>query len=336
MTKLLLLFFLLTTSSALAQNTLEQIRARGSVVCGVNGSGQAGFSNVAADGSYSGFDIDFCKAIAAAVLGDANKVSFRGVSAQERFNALQNREIDVLIRNAVWTSSRDTNLALDFAPTTFYDGQGFMTRKNANISTLADLNGKTICVLENTEAELILEETMPANNLTYTPLALEQLFQVISSYEKGECVAWTIDKSTLLVERLKLQQPADHVILAATISKEPLGPVVRQDDPQWVDIVRWVVFATFTAEEYGLTSLNVEQQFVENQDPKIQRFLGYIPEAVEGFGLEPKAFFNVILQVGSYAEIYERHFGESTTTALPRGLNASYKDGGLLYAPPLR
>ncbi len=336
MLKLLLILIFLALHSTLAQSTLEQVRARGSLICGVNGSGQAGFSNVAPDGSYSGFDIDFCKAVAAAVLGDATKVSFRGVSAQERFTALQNREVDVLIRNAVWTSSRDTTLALDFAPTTFYDGQGFMTRKTENIMTLADLNGKTICALRNTEAEIVLEDTMRANALNYTPLLFDELFQVISAYEKGECAAWTIDKSTLLIEKLKLQQPAEHVILATTISKEPLGPIVRQDDRQWFDIVRWVVFATFTAEEYGLTSINVEQQFVENQDPKIQRFLGYIPEGVEAFGLERKAFFNIILQVGNYAEIYERNFGEGTATNLPRGLNASYKGGGLLYAPPLR
>jgi general L-amino acid transport system substrate-binding protein len=337
MRKLLLFFVLLTTlTDVLAQSTLERIRARGSLSCGINGTGQAGFTNIAPDGSFSGFDIDFCKAIAAAVLGDANKVGFRALSAQERFTALQSGEVDVLIRNATWTSNRDIKLALDFAPTTFYDGQGFMTRRNANINSLEDLQGKTICVQVDTEPELNLEAVMQANGLTYTPLTFNEFFQVIAAYEKGECAAWTIDKSVLLVERLKLQQPAEHLILADTISKEPLGPVVRQDDRQWFDIVRWIIFATFIAEEYSLTSANVEQQFVENQDPKIQRFLGYIPEDVEAFGLERKAFFNVIQQVGSYAEIYERNFGEGTATAVPRGLNGSYKDGGLLYAPPLR
>jgi general L-amino acid transport system substrate-binding protein len=336
MLKLLLLLSFFTLSSTLAQSTLERIRARGSLSCGINGTGQAGFTNIAPDGSFSGFDIDFCKAIAAAVLGDANKVGFRALSAQERFTALQSGEVDVLIRNATWTSNRDIKLALDFAPTTFYDGQGFMTRKNENITTLADLQGKTICVQVDTELELNLEDELRSRNISYTPLTFGEFFQVIAAYERGECAAWTIDKSVLLVEKLKLQQPAEHVILADTISKEPLGPVVRQDDRQWFDIVRWIIFATFIAEEYGLTSANVEQQFVENQDPKIQRFLGYIPEDVEAFGLERKAFFNVIQQVGSYAEIYARHFGEGTATAVPRGLNASYKEGGLLYAPPLR
>jgi general L-amino acid transport system substrate-binding protein len=340
-TKLLLVLLLLTTTltsaqSTQQQSTLEQIRARGSLSCGVNGTGQAGFTNLAPDGSFSGFDIDFCKAIAAAIFADATKVSFRALSAQERFSALQSGEVDVLIRNATWTSNRDIKLALDFAPTTFYDGQGFMTRGDANISTLADLQNKTICVQVDTEMELNLEAVMRANGLTYTPLTFNEFFQVIAAYERGECAAWTMDKSILLVERLKLQQPAEHVILADTISKEPLGPIVRQGDSAWADTVRWVIFATFIAEEYGLTSVNVEQQFVENQDPKVQRFLGYIPEDVEAFGLERKAFFNVIKQVGNYAEIYARHFGEGTATAVPRGLNASYKDGGLLYAPPLR
>ena len=336
MCKLLVFCFFFITSSVFAQTTLEQVLSRGSLSCGVNGSGQAGFTNIASDGSYSGFDVDFCRAIAAAVFGDSNKVSFRALSGQDRFTAIQSGEVDVLIRNATWSSSRDTDLMLDFAPTTFYDGQGFMTRKTSNITMLADLQGQTICVRGDTETELNLEEVMAANGLEYTPLTFDQFFQVIAAYEKGECAAWTIDKSTLIVERLKLQQPTEHVILADTISKEPLGPVVRQGDGQWFDIVRWVVFATFIAEEYGLTSLNVEQEFVENQDPKIQRFLGYIPEEVEAFGLERKAFFNVIKQVGNYAEIYERNFGEATATAVPRGLNASYKDGGLLFAPPLR
>jgi general L-amino acid transport system substrate-binding protein len=336
MRKLLVLLAFLGISSSLAQTTLETVKSRGSLVCGVNAAGLAGFANIGADGGYSGFDVDFCRAVAAAVLGDSTKVEFRGLSAQERFTALQTGEIDVLIRNTTWTSNRDTALGFNFAPTTFYDGQGFMARKNANIAELDDLDGTTVCVQSGTTTELNLADVMAANDIEYTPLVFNEQAQIIAAYEEGACDAWTTDKSGLVAELTKLQTPADHVILEATISKEPLGPAVRHGDDQWFDIVKWVVYVTFAAEEYGITSANVDQEFIENEDPNVQRLLGVDPEKVLEFGLEANAFLNVIKQVGNYAEIYERNLGESTPTYIPRGLNSSYMDGGLLYAPPIR
>ncbi len=336
MRKLLVLIALLGMAGSLAQTTLETVKARGSLICGVNSNSLAGFASIDANGVYSGFDVDFCRAVAAATLGDANAVEYRGLSAQERFTALQTGEIDVLIRNTTWTSNRDTALGFNFAPTTFYDGQGFMARKNANIAELDDLDGTTICVQSGTTTELNLADVMAANDIEYTPLVFNEQPQVISTYEEGACDAWTTDKSGLVAELTKLQTPADHIILEATISKEPLGPAVRHGDDQWFDIVKWVVYVTFAAEEYGITSANVDQEFIENEDPNVQRLLGVDPEKVLEFGLEANAFLNVIKQVGNYAEIYERNLGESTPTYVPRGLNSSYMDGGLLYSPPIR
>jgi general L-amino acid transport system substrate-binding protein len=336
MRKLVLVIAVLLLGSALAQTTLETVRSRGSLICGVNATGLAGFTNINADGTYSGFDVDFCRAIAAAVLGDSQAVEFRGLSAQERFTALQTGEVDVLIRNTTWTSNRDTALGFNFAPTTFYDGQGFMARKNANIVELDDLDGTTICVQSGTTTELNLADVMAANDLEYTPQIFNEQPQIIAAYQDGACDAWTTDKSGLVSELTKLDTPADHVILEATISKEPLGPSVRHSDDQWFDIVKWVVYVTFLAEEYGITSANVDQEFIENEDPNVQRLLGVDPEKVLEFGLEANAFLNVIKQVGNYAEIYERNLGESTPTFIPRGLNESYVNGGLHYAPPIR
>lgn len=336
MRKLVLVIAVLLLGSALAQTTLETVRSRGSVVCGVNATGLAGFTNINADGSYSGFDVDFCRAVAAAVLGDSQAVEFRGLSAQERFTALQTGEVDVLIRNTTWTTNRDTALGFNFAPTTFYDGQGFMARKNANIVEIDDLDGTTICVQSGTTTELNLADVMAANDLEYTPQIFNEQPQIIAAYQDGACDAWTTDKSGLVSELTKLDTPADHVILEATISKEPLGPSVRHGDDQWFDIVKWVVYVTFAAEEYGITSANVDQEFIENEDPNVQRLLGVDPEKVLEFGLEANAFLNVIKQVGNYAEIYERNLGEGTPTYIPRGLNESYINGGLHYAPPIR
>jgi general L-amino acid transport system substrate-binding protein len=338
MKKLLMVMGFVLLSAALAQSTLETVRSRGSLICGVNGSGLAGFASVDSAGAWTGFDVDFCKAVAAAVFGDSSKVEYRGLSAQERFTALQTGEVDVLIRNTTWTSNRDSALGLNFAPTTFYDGQGFMARKNSGIAELADLDGTTVCVQSGTTTELNLADVMAANDIEYTPLVFNEQEQVLAAYEEGTCDAWTTDKSGLVSELGGLEAPADHVILAATISKEPLGPSVRHGDDQWFDIVKWVVYATFMAEEYGVTAANADEQAISNEDPNVQRLLGIIPEKVVEFGLEPSAFLNAIKQVGNYAEIYERNLGESTPTFVPRdgSLNQSYLNGGLLYAPPIR
>ncbi|MGL4608542.1 MAG: amino acid ABC transporter substrate-binding protein [Trueperaceae bacterium] len=336
MRKVFLLLAVFLLGSALAQTTLETVRARGTLICGVHNTGLVGFTNINTDGTYSGFDVDFCRAVAAAVLGDANAVEFRGLSAQERFTGLQTGVVDVLIRNTTWTSNRDTALGLNFAPTTFYDGQGFMARKNANITELDDLDGTTVCVQSGTTTESNLADVMAANDIEYTPLVFNEQPQLLAAYEEGACDAWTTDKSGLVAELTKLSNPADHVILEATISKEPLGPAVRHGDDQWFDIVKWVVYTTFLAEEYGITSANVDQELAESEDANVQRLLGATPEQVVEFGLEGSAFYNVIKQVGNYAEIYERNLGEGTPTYVPRGLNESYINGGLHYAPPIK
>ncbi len=338
MKKLWVLLGAVLLSAAFAQTTLETIKARGSLICGVNASGLAGFATVDANGAWSGFDVDFCKAIAAAVFGDSSKVEYRGLSAQERFTALQTGEVDVLIRNTTWTSNRDSALGLNFAPTTFYDGQGFMARKNSGIVELEDLDGTTICVQSGTTTELNLADVMAANDIEYTPLVFNEQDQITAAYEEGACEAWTTDKSGLVSTGTELSTPTDHVILAATISKEPLGPSVRHGDDQWFDIVKWVVYATFMAEEHGITAANADEQAISNEDPNVQRLLGIIPEKVVEFGLEPSAFLNMIKQVGNYAEIYERNLGEATPTYVPRAgsLNESYLNGGLHYAPPIR
>jgi general L-amino acid transport system substrate-binding protein len=338
MKKLLVLLAAALLSAAFAQATLEAVKARGSLICGVNGSGLAGFATVDANGAWSGFDVDFCKAIAAAVFGDSSKVEYRGLSAQERFTALQTGEVDVLIRNTTWTSNRDSALGLNFAPTTFYDGQGFMARKNSGIAELEDLDGTTVCVQSGTTTELNLADVMAANDINYTPLVFNEQDQITAAYEEGACDVWTTDKSGLVATATELSTPTDHIILAATISKEPLGPSVRHGDDQWFDIVKWVVYATFMAEEYGITAANADEQAISNEDPNVQRLLGIIPEKVVEFGLDPSAFLNVIKQVGNYAEIYERNLGEATPTFVPRegSLNASFLNGGLHYAPPIR
>ena len=326
---------LLMTTAAFAQSTLETVRNRGTLICGSNGSGLPGFGVVGADGEWSGFDVDYCRAIAAAVLGDANAVEFRPTSAQERFPVLQTGEVDVLVRNTTWTSNRDTALGFDFAPTTYYDGQGFMVSSNSGIVELEDLDGTTVCVQSGTTTELNLADVMAANDIDYTPLVFSDSNQIRAAYDDGACDAWTTDKSGLIAQRTQLRDPGAHTILEATISKEPLGPAVRHGDDQWFDIVKWTVFATFLAEEHGVTSDNVMEMAGSN-DPNVQRLLGILPEKVEELGLNADAFMQVIMQVGNYAEIYNRSLGPDTPTYVPRGLNSGYWAGGLLYAPPIR
>ncbi|MCA9837524.1 MAG: amino acid ABC transporter substrate-binding protein [Trueperaceae bacterium] len=327
---------IIVSGTALAQATIEQIESRDSVICGVNATGLPGFATVDESGNYAGFDVDFCRAVAAAVLGDASKVTYRGLSAGERFTALQTGEVDVLIRNTTWTSNRDTALGLNFAPTTFYDGQGFLVRGNSGIETLDDLDGTTICVQSGTTTELNLADVMNANGLEYEAIINEQSDPLLAAYDDGACDAYTTDKSGLVAQRTQLRDPSEHVIMDATISKEPLGPSVRHGDDQFFDIVKWVVFATFAAEEYGITSENVDDVMISTQDSNIKRLLGVEPEKVEEFGLSADAFYQVIKQVGNYAEIYNRNLGPDTPFDVPRGLNSSYVDGGLLYSPPVR
>ncbi len=316
--------------------TLKAIKERGKLICGVNGQ-LPGFSFVDPQGNWSGFDADFCRVLAAAIFGDATKVEFRPLTAQERFTALQTGEIDVLIRNTTWTLVRDTDLGLNFTVTTFYDGQGIMVRKDSGFAKLEDLNGGTICVQKGTTTELNLADAFSTAGLTYTPATFEDINQTYGAYAEGRCDAVTSDKSQLSsVAKGALPDPENHVILDVTLSKEPLGPVVRHGDDQWLDIVRWAVFATFFAEEKGITSANVDQVKASTADPEVKRFLGLEGDLGLKLGLNNDWAYNIVKQVGNYAEIYDRNLGPNTSTYIPRGLNSLYKDGGLLYSPPFR
>lgn len=317
--------------------TLKAIQARGKLICGVN-SQVPGFGFVDPAGAFSGFDIDYCKALAAAIFNDADKVEYRPLTAEQRFAALQSGEIDVLIRNTTWTLTRDTDNGGNFVATTFYDGQGIMVPKAANITKLEDLNGATICVQKGTTTELNLADQMAARQLQYTPAVFEDANSTFAAYAEERCDAVTTDKSGLVSRRSVLPNPDDHVILDVTLSKEPLGPMVRQGDDQWFDIVQWTVFATFAAEEFGITSQNVDQAKESDTRPEVRRLLGADPNVDLGakLGLSKDWAANVIKSVGNYAEIYDRNLGPNTKTAIPRGINNLYTQGGLLYAPPFR
>jgi len=317
--------------------TLKAIQARGKLICGVN-SQVPGFGFVDPTGAFSGFDIDYCKALAAAIFNDVSKVEYRPLTAEQRFAALQSGEIDVLIRNTTWTLTRDTDNGGNFVATTFYDGQGIMVPKASNITKLEDLNGATICVQKGTTTELNLADQMAARKLQYTPAVFEDANSTFAAYAEERCDAVTTDKSGLVSRRSVLPNPDDHVILDVTLSKEPLGPMVRQGDDQWFDIVQWTVFATFAAEEFGITSQNIDQAKESDTRPEVRRLLGADPNVDLGakLGLSKDWAANVIKSVGNYAEIYDRNLGPNTKTAIPRGINNLYTQGGLLYAPPFR
>ncbi|HEX7067475.1 MAG TPA: amino acid ABC transporter substrate-binding protein [Candidatus Limnocylindria bacterium] len=317
------------------EGRLALVQDRGQLICGVN-DGLPGFGFVDENGENAGFDVDFCRAIAAAVLGDPEAVEFRPVSADGRPTALQSGEVDVLIRNTTWTVTRDTTWGL-FAPTTFYDGQGMMVRADAGIEALADLAGATICVQTGTTTELNLADVFAAQGIDFTPLPFGDDTQTYQAYDDGQCDAVTSDRSQLLAQRTALSNPDDHVILNEVMSKEPLGPVVPLGDDAWFNVVKWVVFATFEAEEQGITQDNVADMASTSENPVVQRLLGAAnPELGEGLGLEPDWVVTMISAVGNYGEIYDRHLGPGTPFELERGPNALWTDGGLLYAPPYR
>ncbi len=324
---------LLVLPGALAQadfgDTLAAVQARGVLNCGVNGS-LPGFSGLEEDGSFSGFDVDYCRAVAAATLGDGNAVEFIPLTAPQRFDALAAGEIDVLIRNTTWTVSRDTALGNNFTATTFYDGQGFMVRNDSGIGSVNDLDGASICVGTGTTTELNLADVFAARGLDFTPVVFENTDETFSAYDSGRCDAVTTDISGLASRRGTLSDPSAHTILGEANSKETLGPVVRQGEHQWYATVRWPVFATFFAEEAGITQDNVGG--FDRSDPEVERFLGDISTK---FGLGSGAFAAAIAAVGNYAEIYTRNV---TPLGVSRAgsQNRSYLDGGLLYAPPFR
>lgn len=317
--------------------TLKTVKARGELICGVNGQ-VPGFSYVDPQGNFSGFDVDFCRALSAAIFGTPDKVQYRQTTTGDRFTALQTGEIDVLIRNTTWTLTRDTENSGNFVPTTFYDGQGIMVTTASGITDLKGLEGGTVCVQTGTTTELNLADQMSANGVNYTPTTFQDADGTYGAYAEGRCDAVTSDKSQLVARRTVLADPSAHVILDVTLSKEPLGPMVRHGDDNWFDIVKWTVFATFAAEEYGVDSQNADQMLAESTNPEIQRLLGKEAEGAMGpkLGLSADWAFNVIKSVGNYAEIYNRNLGPDTPTFIPRGLNTLYTEGGLLYSPPFR
>ena len=324
------------TQEARAGATLDNIKQKGFVQCGVNVSGLPGFAEVDANNNWKGMDIDLCRAVAAALFGDATKVKYTPLNAKERFTALQSGEIDVLSRNTTWSSSRDSALGLNFAGVNYYDGQGFMAKKELGVNSAKELDGASVCVQAGTTTELNLADFFRANNLKYTPVVFENNDEVNKAYEAGRCDVLTTDQSGLYATRVKLANPDDHVILPEVISKEPLGPAVRQGDDEWFDIVKWTLFAMLQAEEFGLTAENVDKTVAESQNPDVQRFLGVIEEKGPELKLPKDFAVQIIKQVGNYGESFDRNVGPNTPLKIQRGQNALWKDGGLMYNPPFR
>jgi len=321
--------------AANAGGLLQAVQDRGELVCGVNNQ-LPGFGNLDSDGNYTGFDTDFCRAVAAAVLGDATKVQFRYASGSDRFTVVKSGEIDVLFRNSTWTMTRDSaEVGMEFMPVNFYDGQGMMVRKAMNIATLEEMDGATICVQSGTTTELNLADNFRARGIDFTPVVFEDNDKTLAAYDEGRCDGYTTDKSGLVSSRTKLAAPDDHVILDISMSKEPLAGAVFQGDPTWADAVRWTVYGLVNAEEYGITSANVDEM-MNSEDPNIRRILGVEGDMGAKVGLPNDFMVKVIKAVGNYGEIYDRNLGPTTPFALPRGQNSLYTQGGLMYAPPIR
>ncbi len=324
--------------------TLDTVKQKGFIQCGVS-QGLIGFSNPDDQNNWTGLDVDFCKAVAAAVFGDATKVKYSPLSAKERFTALQSGEIDVLSRNSTWTMSRDTTLGLMFAGVTYYDGQGFMVPAKLGVKSALELNGASVCTQTGTTTELNLADYFKANKMEYKIVAFEKNEEVLKAYTEGRCDVFTTDQSGLYAEVLKFSNPADHLVLPEIISKEPLGPVVRQGDDQWFNVVKWTYYALLTAEELGVSSTNVDEM-KNSTNPEIQRLLSIKVKNTDGteadndfgkgMGLGPDWAYSAIKQVGNYSEIFERNVGLTTPLKIARGKNALWNAGGLQYAPPIR
>ena len=315
--------------------TLDAVKKKGFVQCGVS-DGLPGFSYVDAQGRYLGIDVDVCRAVAAAVFGDAGKVKYSPLTAKERFTALQSGEIDVLSRNTTWTSSRDSAMGLNFTGVTYYDGQGFLVNKSLGVSSAKELDGATVCIQAGTTTELNLADYFRANNHKYTPITYDTSDESAKSLESGRCDVLTSDQSQLYAQRIKLAKPDEYVVLPEVISKEPLGPLVRQGDEEWFDIVRWTLFAMLNAEELGVDSKNVEQMAKTAKNPDVARLLGAEGEYGKDLKLPRDWVVQIVRQVGNYGEVFERNIGSGSELKIERGLNALWNQGGVQYAPPVR
>ncbi|HEX4236061.1 MAG TPA: amino acid ABC transporter substrate-binding protein [Caldimonas sp.] len=323
------------TLPAHAGKTLDAVKARGQLVCGVNTSGP-GFSNADSQGRWTGLDVDFCRAVAAAVLSDASKVKFVPLNSQQRFSSLQAGEIDVLSRNSTWTLTRDASLGVVFTGINYFDGQGFMVPKKLKIDSAKKMNGATVCVQAGTTSEKNVADYFGANAMKYKPVVFDTAEAITSAFFAGRCQVYTTDMSDLAGARTKAPKADDYVILPQVISKEPLGPSVRRGDDEWFQIVRWTLFAMLEAEEDGLTQANVDEQKTTNKDPGVQRFLGVSEDTGKLLGLDAAWAYRIVKQVGNYGESFERNLGPKTPIGLPRGVNNLWTKGGLMYAPPIR
>ncbi|GAB4367384.1 MAG: amino acid ABC transporter substrate-binding protein [Elainellaceae cyanobacterium] len=325
-----------STSAGGGTSRLDTVVSRGTLICGVEGS-IPGFSFVDSSGSYSGLDVDVCRAVAAAVLGDPEKVEYRNLDSTERFTALAGGEVDMLSRNTTWTSSRDAagGNGLEFAPTTFFDGQGIMVRTDSGITDLEGFEGKSICVETGTTTELNLADRMRELGVTYNEVKFQDSDATYAAYAEGRCEGVTSDRSQLAARRTTLPNPDEHVLLETVMSKEPLGPVTINNDSQWFDVVKWVTYGLIQAEEFGIDQSNVQQQ-LQSQNPEIRRFLGVEGDLGQQLGLPADFMVKVIEGVGNYGEIYERNVGETSELKLDRGQNQLWTDGGLMYSPPFR
>jgi general L-amino acid transport system substrate-binding protein len=320
---------------AWAGPTLDGVKSKGYVACAVN-TGLAGFSMADRQGRFSGLDVDVCRAVAAAVLGDATKTKFVPATAQQRFALLQSGEVDVLTRNTTWSLTRDTELGFNFAPVNYYDGQGFMVAKKSGVTSAKQLDGATICVQAGTTTELNLADFARSNHLNVKPLVIEKLDEAENAFFSGRCDSYTTDRSGLAATRAaKAPNPDDFVILPEVISKEPLAPAVRHGDDEWFDIVKWTVFAMLDAEEKGISSKTVDQM-MKSDDPEVKRMLGVTPGMGKALHLDNKWLYNIVKQVGNYGESFERNVGKDSPLKLERGLNRLWTEGGLMYGMPIR
>lgn len=315
-------------------DTLDIVKQRGTVTCGVS-QGVAGFSAPDDAGKWSGFDIDVCRAVAAAVLGDADKVSYVPLSTKERFTAVQSGTVDLLSRQTTWTLSRDTSLGLRFVGTAYYDGQGFMVRKDLGVDSALKLDGATVCTEQGTTTEQNVADYFSANKMKYEPVVIDSADGIIKAFDTGRCDIYTTDASALYAQCLKLTNPANYTVLPEIISKEPLGPAVRHGDDQWMDIVKWTHFAMVTAEELNISKANLDQM-LQSTNPEIRRVLGIEGNNGEALGLTKDWVVRIVRHVGNYSEVFDRNVGPTTRLGIARGLNALWNKGGLQYAPPIR
>ncbi len=314
--------------------TLDDVKAKGFVQCGIS-QGLPGFSNPDSDGNWVGLDVDVCRAVAAAIFGDSEAVKYTPLSSKERFTALQSGEVDVLSRNTTWTMTRDANLGLNFAGVNYYDGQGFMVRKSLGVASTLELSGAAVCTQTGTTTELNIADYFLENGMEYEVVAFEKAAEVVAAYDAGRCDVYSTDASGLYANRLRLTNPDEHMVLPEIISKEPLGPVVRQGDDQWFNIVRWSLNAMINAEEMGITSANIDSK-MGGKNPGVQRFLGETGTFGEMIGVPSDWAVNIVKQVGNYGESFDKHVGPDTPLAIARGVNALWSKGGILYAAPIR